>query len=286
MKRLIALAFAVVLLLTPIGCCDRIQPKPAPTPTPTPPAPSSSVPPEATNPVIYEILGRSSKLTDKQWQAMVAWRRDVVTLAAKQPNIRINGSPDRKAVCLTFDDAPDPKITPQILDILAQRQVRASFFIVGKQIGDGLLVKRAYSDGHLVLSHGWSHRSLIHLDKATVDSEMKQTDDRLYELIDRRPALVRPPYGDIDATTAGRLSDLGDTAVLWSLDSLDWSLNDADAITANVLDNVRPGEIILLHSTKDREATAQALPRIITGLEKQGYSFIGLDEMLGTSAYR
>jgi peptidoglycan/xylan/chitin deacetylase (PgdA/CDA1 family) len=92
--------------------------------------------------------------------------------------------------------------------------------------------------------------------------------------------------GDIDATVAGRLSDLGDTAVLWSLDSLDWSLNDADAITANVLDNVRPGEIILMHSTTNREATAQALPRIITGLEKQGYSFIGLDEMLGTPAYR
>lgn len=281
LKRLLIITLSLLLLAAPLGCFGLRWPsrkgnRP-------PPSGDNQPPPE---PTIYDIRGRSSTLTDAQWQAMLAWRADAAKMVHDLPGVYINGQPDRKAVCLTFDDAPDAIITPQVLTILAEAHVKANFFVVGKWIEDDALVKRAYQEGHLILNHTWGHRSLTKLTDAEVAQEVKQSEDKLFAITGKRPAMVRPPFGDLNAAVAKVLHDGGNTIVLWSLDTLDWSVKDAADIVSNVTDNVRPGEIILMHSTLDRDKTVTALPAIISYLKEKGYAFIGLDEMLGVSAYR
>lgn len=236
---------------------------------------------------VHSILGRSKNLTDKQWQTMLAWREAAATFAGSHAGVYVNGWPSGKEVCLTFDDGPDGTVTPQVLDILEQYDIKASFFFIGKQLEENRdVVKRAYNDGDLVLSHTWDHKQLISLTADQIRAELQQSEDKLDEIIGARPAIVRPPYGDIDGQVAKVLRDSGDTAVLWSIDTLDWSQREKDNIVGNVVNNVRSGDIILMHSTSAQTVDVAALPEIITQLEKQGYKFVTLSELLGVPAYK
>ena len=101
-----------------------------------------------------------------------------------------------------------------------------------------------------------------------------------------QPAIIRPPYGSINNDVLDVCKNNGEKVVLWSIDTLDWSQLEPDHIVQNVLSNVRPGDIILMHSTDGREATVEALPRIIEGLRQKGYDMVSLSVLLQTPAYK
>lgn len=244
-------------------------------PAPVPQA--SSAPP-----YVLKILGSSRNLSEKQKTSMSRWREQVEEMARKRPEaIALNGPASCFWVSLTFDDGPDGDITPQILDILNREGVRATFFVTGQQCHKfPLLVQKINDRGHLVLSHTYSHRQLDMTSRETVNQEIAMTDKAIEKLAGRTPLGVRPPYGAVSQMVVDALDSNGKLTILWSIDTLDWAGDDAATVAANVLDNVRPGDIILMHSIGGRGNTVKALPVIIKGLREKGYAMVRVDELL------
>lgn len=236
----------------------------------------------------YKILGVSNKLTENQKTAMAVWRDKIVILAKKNVGTMvINGSSNKKMVALTFDDGPDAKITPKILDVLKQNDVKGNFFFIGESVGKNKdVVKRAYAEGNLVLSHSFDHKDLSTKSEADIDKQIKDTENAIFNVIGKKPALIRPPYGETNDAVLKEASRNNLKIIIWSIDTLDWSQREKDNIIKNVLDNVRPGEIILMHSNEDKKVTLEALPDLISGLKAKGYNIVTLSEMLGVNAYK
>lgn len=233
-----------------------------------------------TFPIIYNIKGGSSFNLKKNLLSEVQqWQKDIVEMARKDPeNIIINGSTEDKVVYLTFDDGPKEKITPSILDILKQNNVKASFFFIGNRIKNNeKIVQRAYEEGHVVLNHSWSHPRLVTLTQDNIEKEIKETEDVLSTLVGKRPLLMRPPFGEVNSALLQTLKGLHYKIIIWSLDSFDWSKIEKDDIVDNVMSNVRPGEIILMHGKTE---TLKALPVIIEKLREQGYRFATVDSLV------
>lgn len=182
-----------------------------------------------------------------------------------------------KIVALTFDDGPDPIDTPEIMNILKEKGVRATFFVLGQAAHDNPdLLKRLVKEGHEIGNHSFNHdyqqRRLL--------KEINQTDEQVYAATGTHTHFYRPPGGFL---TKGQLESIkknGQVVALWSVDSKDWRNPGVKQIVKNVLDNVSPGAIILLHDGGfQRTQTVKALAQIIDSLENQGYRFVTLSEL-------
>lgn len=238
--------------------------------------------------IVYDILGKSNKLGPKTWKNMQDWRTSIVQVAKANPDmVFINGQPEEKICALTFDDGPDDVIMPKILDVLKKNNVNASFFLIGNKVKRlSSVVKAASDDGNLVLSHSYSHPELSKLTKEDIKKQIELTENSIYEVTGKRPKIIRPPYGDLNDTVISAAKDEGYKMVIWSIDTLDWSQKEKSNIIKNVEDNIRPGEIILMHCDGDKEATLAALPQIIKDLKGKGYKFVTLDKLLKIDAYK
>lgn len=202
-------------------------------------------------------------------------------------------------ISLTFDDGPDPKWTPQILDILKQEQVPATFFVIGKN-GQAYpdLVRRIVNEGHEIGNHTFTHPNLGEIPGPLTDLELNATQRLIESLTGRSTLLFRPPYfGDAEADTpeevepAIRAREMGYIMVGLRIDPDDWQLPvTADQIVnrtvARALDTnpETRGQVVLLHdSGGDRSATIAALPRLIHELRRRGFKFVQTSELGGFS---
>jgi peptidoglycan/xylan/chitin deacetylase (PgdA/CDA1 family) len=190
-----------------------------------------------------------------------------------------------RRIALTFDDGPDADFTPRVLDILAARGVRASFFLVGERAARAPGVVRAIADaGHEIGSHGWSHRSLWLCGPARTDAEIGRARETLGELSGRAPALFRPPWGMVNAAMFAALRRHGQRCVFWSIQPEGLRPAPADVQVTRVLRRAHPGAIVDLHDAEGtREAPARlcaALPAMIDGLAAAGYGFGTVGELL------
>lgn len=240
------------------------------------------------DPVFYNIEGKSNKLSKKEVESMDKWRKDIVALARINSNdLYINGNTEDKVVALTFDDGPDLRITPKILDVLKDNNVKGSFFFIGDRVKKyPSVVKRTDEEGNLVLSHSFSHPDLSKKIDTEIEKETAYAEASIYDVIKKRPAIIRPPYGAVDERVLKQLKKTDLKSVLWSIDTLDWSQREKGNIVSNVVDNIRPGDIILMHSNEDKIITSEALPDIISKLKEKGYRFVDLSELLGIKAYK
>ena len=252
--------------------------------------PSSSEPqvtvPEIVKPL--EILGESDNLTEAQWTAMQEWRQTAQQMAAAHPDsIYLNGSDAKKQVALTFDDGPDEAFTAAVLDVLKQYNVTGTFFFKANQLTKyPAVAQRAYQEGNQIASHAYSHQELDKMSPADIEKEIVASDQAFEQVLGVQPAMIRPPFGAINMDVLQVCRNSGEIIILWSIDTLDWSQKEPDHIAKNVLDNVRPGDIILMHSCKGQEATVQALPQIIVGLQQKGYDLVDLATLLASPAYK
>lgn len=238
--------------------------------------------------IIYEIKGNSKNLTEKEKASYKKWMEDIIKVAKQHPNdVFVNGDTNKKNVALTFDDGPDERITPKILDILKQNNVKGNFFFIGENVSKfPKVVKRADKEGNLILNHSYDHPDFKQKNNETIKSEILKTENLIYKTIGKKPAIMRPPYGDVDERIVSSILQTGDKITIWSIDTLDWSQKEKDNIVKNVLDNLRPGDIVLMHSNGDKGATAEALPIIIKGIKDKGYEIVTLDKMLNIKAYK
>jgi cellulose synthase/poly-beta-1,6-N-acetylglucosamine synthase-like glycosyltransferase/peptidoglycan/xylan/chitin deacetylase (PgdA/CDA1 family)/spore germination protein YaaH len=207
------------------------------------------------------------------------------------------GAQPRK-LALTFDDGPDPKWTPKILNILEQKHAPATFFVIGIDAGNEKgLVRREYGDGDEIGNHTYTHPEITQISPRVLRTELNVTERLLESILGVKTLLFRPPYGiDHQPETASEISDLpipqsmGYLIVGARIDPHDWGEPNgvppasADVIAQRVLDQVRsgPGNILLLHDGGgDRSNTVAALPLIIDRIRAQGFEFVSVSDLLG-----
>jgi peptidoglycan-N-acetylglucosamine deacetylase len=207
---------------------------------------------------------------------------------SESKHMHFHGPRGLKLVALTFDDGPDEKYTGQILDILKKNRIRATFFVLGKQVkAHPDMLKRIHNEGHIIGNHSWGHPYLPHLSNKKLAQEMNQTNYVVNQLIGKDMRLMRPPYGAVKGKIKA-LEQMGFEMVQWDIDTLDWKKGrTAEDILQTVKTNLAPGSIILEHNAGGpRDATVKALPPLIEYLRQQGYQFVTIDELLRIPAYK
>ncbi|RWX08442.1 chitooligosaccharide deacetylase NodB [Rhizobium hidalgonense] len=199
------------------------------------------------------------------------------------------GSDDR-SIYLTFDDGPNPECTGQILDLLAEHRVPATFFVLGTYVKDHPdLVRRAAAEGHLVANHTMTHPDLTVCGSEVIERELNEANKAIVSACPQATVQhMRAPYGAWNEDVLSTSMHAGLRPVHWSVDPRDWSRPGVDAIVDAVLADARPGAIVLLHDgcppdeigtctlTGLRDQTLSALPAIIPALHARGFSFRSL----------
>jgi peptidoglycan/xylan/chitin deacetylase (PgdA/CDA1 family) len=187
---------------------------------------------------------------------------------------------DHKVVALTFDDGPNPKATPRILDTLAEKGVRATFFVLGSHAERWPeLVRRISHEGHQLGNHGYFHRKLQFKSPFYVSRDIRLGIRAIKRAGAPAPRYFRAPHGFRSPWTTPIASSYGERTVGWSLGVWDSDRPGVDEIVRRTLEGVSPGSIVLLHDGDgynpdgDRMQTAAALPSIIDRLKDQGYEF-------------
>lgn len=202
----------------------------------------------------------------------------------------IEAATREQVVALTFDDGPYPPYTQQILTVLKENDVPATFFLVGKNAEKHPeLVKRIVAAGHQIGNHTYSHPDLLKLDRDQIAVEVDKTQKILADITGQIPEIIRPPHGFRDAVVMEVMAERNLKVVEWSVLCRDWVNPGVEAITNRTVSKVKNGSIILLHdgdgvtSTASRAQTVEATRRIIHELKSQGYRFVTVDEILKTT---
>lgn len=195
------------------------------------------------------------------------------------PAIR-NVPTSQKVVALTFDDGPLNDTTPEILGILKEKNVKATFFVVGERVERfPMLVRQEIEDGHEVGTHTYSHPKLTKLSKNQLEEELNKAEKAILSVAPK-PTLFRPPGGSYNNTIIKLTRDNGYLTILWSIDTLDWRSPPVGDIVNSVLKDIKPGSIILLHDGKYPSPTPEAVEFIIDNLRSLGYEFVTVSELL------
>ena len=183
---------------------------------------------------------------------------------------------NRKVVALTFDDGPNPATTNQALDTLSKYGIKATFFVLGKNVsGNEEILKRMKADGHVIGNHSWSHPVLSKLSLDEAKKQITDTEAALTKVLGSSSKLMRPPYG---AITDDIRNSLDLSFIMWDVDSLDWKSKNEASILTEIQRQVKNGSIILMHDI--HVETVNALPKVIDYLKEQGYEFVTVPEML------
>ncbi|WP_434618483.1 polysaccharide deacetylase family protein [Azospirillum sp. B2RO_4] len=256
-------------VLAPIGSANA-----APLP---PPSVAAALPP-ADGLVIYNEedartmadIEQHSRRKGRLRSVMPDSRYDVMPATLKRENWNL--------CALTFDDGPHRTVTRQVLDILNREGVRATYFPVGRIAErQGDLIRDFVAGGHEIGNHSLTHSDLRKMDAAGARYEITET-NRILREFGANPVLFRPPYGRYsdELLTIVREEHMG--SVLWSVDTRDWQVRNADKIVSQIKLGGLPGNVFLMHSTY--ASTAQALPRVIAELRAKGCEFVTLSEWL------
>ncbi|MFF7467587.1 polysaccharide deacetylase family protein [Streptomyces sp. NPDC008092] len=186
---------------------------------------------------------------------------------------------EAKCIALTFDAGPSEN-SARLLDILKEKHVPATFFLLGKRHIEKYpeLVKRMAAEGHEVASHTWDHKILTRISDRQIREELTRTDDAIERLTGHRPTLMRPPQGRTDADVHRICRELGLSEVLWSVTAKDYMTTDSALIEKRVLDQASRDGIILLHDLY--KGTVPAVPGIIDALKARGYVFVTVPQLL------
>lgn len=183
---------------------------------------------------------------------------------------------DTPKIAITFDDGPHPYYTEQLLDGLKERGAKASFFVMGKQAEEyPELVLRMYEEGHLVGNHTYSHVQLGENNREAFKAELIRTNELLSGITGEEPQYVRPPYGSWDKSFETELMMI---PVLWTIDPMDWCSSDVNGIVRKVTKKAQENAVILMHD--EYKSTVTAALEIVDILQKQGYEFVTVDEIL------
>ena len=179
-------------------------------------------------------------------------------------------------VALTFDDGPNARYTPLLLEGLRKRNIHATFFLLGENIlKNKELLLRMQKDGHLIGCHTWSHVQLDKISPSRASREILKTNSLIYHITGTYPTCLRPPYGAWKKDLELPVTML---PVFWDVDTLDWQSQNPESILDIVRKNVQDGSIILMHDSYD--SSVRAALAIADELTEKGYDFVTADQLL------
>ncbi|WP_353568912.1 polysaccharide deacetylase family protein [Haloferula sargassicola] len=183
-------------------------------------------------------------------------------------------------VAMTFDDGPHPQNTPRLLDMLRDRNIKATFYVIGRNVDlYPSVVRRIVAEGHEIGNHTYTHRNLTKLGHDAVLSELNKTRDAIVKAAGVQPRTMRPPYGALLQTQREWIrSELGYPTILWSVDPRDWQRPGPSVVTSRILSGATPGAIILSHDL--HAPTVDAMPATLDGLLRKGYKFVTVSQLL------
>lgn len=201
-----------------------------------------------------------------------------------EPKIHYSGDSNKNLIALSFDDGPDSTYTSQILDILNEYDIKATFFVLGERVEKyPEILKSIHENGHEVGNHSWSHKYFPKLSKEGMKKEVSMTEKIIVETIGEYSPVFRPPYGALNNPGKELISSLGYNIVNWSVDTRDWAGTPSDQMMKYVKQQLKPGGIILMHNSGNVNSlknTVEILPTIIEWAKEQGYEFTTVSEVL------
>lgn len=189
----------------------------------------------------------------------------------------LEDSVKKKQIALTFDDGPTPTVTNRILDTLEKYQAKATFFVVGRQVEhDNDLLARAVEIGCEIGNHTWDHKNMTKYKKKALKQSIQKTEDIVKQYTGFDVSLVRPTYGKLNKQVK---KNVARPMIYWNVDTLDWKTRDVKKIFSSIKnEKVKDGDIILMHDLYP--ATADALEKIVPYLQKEGYEFLTVSELM------
>jgi len=187
---------------------------------------------------------------------------------------------DSLCLAMTFDDGPSAENTPRLLDLLKQRGIKATFFLIGQNAAEHPeLVKRILAEGHEVGNHSWTHPQLSKLSDERVTEEINKTQDAIRQASGFTPTLLRPPYGAMTQRQREWVEkDFHLNVILWSVDPFDWKRPGSSVIEQRILTGAEPGAIILSHDI--HKQTVDAMPATLDALLAKGYKFVTVSQLI------
>jgi peptidoglycan-N-acetylglucosamine deacetylase len=225
------------------------------------------------------VIGGALALGAAGWVAW-AWLPHLVT-----PTCTWRGPRDRRRLALTFDDGPDPEWTPRVLDLLAGARVHATFFLIGERAARApAVVKRMAAEGHEIGNHSWSHRNPWFCGPRATTEQVRRAHDTIADLTGMPPRHFRAPWGMVNAALFSAVRDAGERMVFWSVQPEGRRPAAAARQVDYVLRRAHPGAIVDLHdaegTSRAPERLMEALPRMIEGLQADGYGLTTVADLL------
>ena len=195
------------------------------------------------------------------------------------------GDRKQKKVAFSFDDGPDSRYTPVILDMLKQQGIQAAFFVVGNKVEKNMeIIRRIDQEGHIMGGHSYSHHFFFDLFPAwRMKTELELTEEKIMKITGKRMKLFRPPYGVTNPVLARVVRKLGYFVIGWSLKSKDTVTGNSQVLIERLQKKVKGGDLILFHDTKP--ILSGVLPNFITFLKSEKYQIVRPDQLLNLEAY-
>jgi len=187
---------------------------------------------------------------------------------------------DRPLLALTFDDGPHPNLTPRLLDILAEREAKVTFYVIGQNAAAHPdIVRRMVEEGHEIANHTWAHPALSKASADRVRSELRRTHQVVEDLVGVKMQNMRPPYGAVNDRVRKIARDEFDyTTIMWSVDPQDWKIRNATHVRNSLVQGATAGAILLCHDI--HASTIEAIPGAVDTLLDKGYEFATVGELL------
>jgi peptidoglycan/xylan/chitin deacetylase (PgdA/CDA1 family) len=187
---------------------------------------------------------------------------------------------DGPYIALTFDDGPHATLTPKLLDILKEKGIKVTFFVLGECVAaNPAVLQRAAAEGHEIGNHSWDHKAFTKVGAAGVASEINQTNAVIENAIGKKPTLVRPPYGATNSAITKRLNEeFGLKVIMWDVDPLDWKVRNSEHVQSEILKGTKAGSIVLSHDI--HPTTVAAMSDTIDALKEKGFKFVTVSELI------
>lgn len=183
-------------------------------------------------------------------------------------------------IAMTYDDGPHPVNTPRLLDILAARNIKATFYVIGNSVNQNPgVLRRTVAEGHEIGNHTQTHPLLSKLGDSQLRQEMQRCEDSIGRAAGIRPRTMRPPYGGLlQRQRQLVLNEFGYPTILWSVDPLDWKRPGASVIASRIVSGTTPGGIVLAHDLHAQ--TIDSMPQALDGLLRRGFKFVTVSQLI------
>jgi peptidoglycan/xylan/chitin deacetylase (PgdA/CDA1 family) len=186
-------------------------------------------------------------------------------------------------IAMTYDDGPHPQNTPRLLDMLRQRNIKATFYVIGRSVNQyPQIARRIVAEGHEIGNHTWTHPNLTKLSNSSVRQELEKTRQVIVSACGVQPRTMRPPYGALRSSQRAWIyKEFGYPTILWNVDPEDWKRPGPSVVASRILRSTRNGSIVLAHDL--HKPTVDAMPATLDGLLGRGYKFVTVSQLLALS---